>query len=228
MPDDVIKISATGIAEFMTANPSGRSSKLRPYKFNKRGEGFGRTSYYQKAIACIKKYHSEHNDASAIKKVISELTATAADNSIEQLLRTRAQRNIDAILAYQRIYGRRQFQILRNHRLSYTTKKLRITASPDLWVKEQNHEILLKIGAARHRNPDEFVEILLQLIRKAAISSGYKIRANNVVYLDISLGQERVATRPLSFYNAALAWAASEISSEWDNLRAPAGYAQAT
>ena len=39
MADDLIKISATGVAEFITANPSSRPSKLRPYKFNKRGEG---------------------------------------------------------------------------------------------------------------------------------------------------------------------------------------------
>jgi hypothetical protein len=224
--DDVIKISATGVAECIIANPSSRQSKLRPYKFNKRGEGFGRSSYYQAAINCIKKYHRAGRDENVIKQTISELTAFLNDQSLAKLVQIKAQRNIDAILAYKVIYGRRQFQILRNHRLSYVTRRLRITASPDLWVKENGHEVLLKIGAARHRNPDEFVELLLHLVRKAAVSSGYKVRAKNVVYLDISLGQERVAQKPLSFYNKALDWAAKEIATEWNRLATPTGYPQ--
>jgi hypothetical protein len=222
--NDLIKISATGVAEFITANPSSRPSKLRPYKFNKRGEGFGRSSYYQAAINCIKKYHSAGRDENVTKKAMLELTAISTDESLGKLLQVKAQRNIDAILAYMRVYGARRFQVLKNHRLSYTNKKLRITASPDIWVKEADQEVLLKIGAARHRNPDEFVELLLHLIRKAAISSGYKVRAKNVVYLDISIGQERVAQKSLSFYNKALDWAAKEIAAEWSNLAAPPGY----
>ena len=50
MAKDPIKISATGVAEFIISNPSSGRSKLRPYKFNKRGEGFGRSSYYQATI----------------------------------------------------------------------------------------------------------------------------------------------------------------------------------
>ncbi len=224
MADNLIKISATGVAEFITANPSSRPSKLRPFKFNKRGEGFGRSSYYQAAISCIKKFHLAGRDENVTKKAMLELTAISTDKSLGKLLQVRAQRNIDAILAYMRIYGKRQFQILKNHRLSYNSKKLRITASPDLWVTEAGQEVLLKIGAARHRNPDEFVELLLHLIRKAAISSGYKVRAKNVVYLDISIGQERVAQKPLSFYNKALDWAGKEIAAEWSKLPAPPGY----
>lgn len=224
MADDLIKISATGVAEFITANPSSRASKLKPYKFNKRGEGFGRSSYYQAAINCIKRYHLAGRDENVTRKAMLELTAISTDKSLQKLIQVRAQRNIDAIAAYMRIYGKRQFQILQNHRLSYTSKKLRITASPDLWVKEGGQEVLLKIGAARHRNPDEFVELLLHLIRKAAISTGYKVRAKNVVYLDISIGQERVAQKPLTFYNKALDWAAKEIASEWSNLPVPPGY----
>ena len=209
----------------MTANPSGRASKLKPYKFNKRGEGFGRSSYYQAAITCIKRFHRADRDDNIIKRAVAELTAIANDKSLEKLTRTRAERNIEAILAYHRIYGRRNFEILNNHRLSFLTQKLRVTASPDLWVQENGNEVLLKIGAARHRDPDEFVELLLHLIRKAAIASGYKVRAKNVVYLDISSGEERIARKPLTFYNKALDWAASEIAQEWDGLAAPAGYA---
>ena len=226
MADETIKISATGVAEFITANPSGRASKLKPYKFNKRGEGFGRSSYYQGAINCIKRYHRAERDTDVIKRAVAELTAIANDKSVARLARTRAERNIGAILAYKQIYGKRNFEILTNHRLSFTTKTLRVTASPDLWVREEGNEVLVKIGAARHRHPDEFVELLLHLIRKAAIASGYKVRARNVVYLDISAGNERIAHKPLTFYNKALDWAARQIAEEWDGLAAPSRYAE--
>jgi hypothetical protein len=57
-------------------------------------------------------------------------------------------------------------------------------------VREDKTEVLIKIVIAKKKNAE--TEMLLYLIRKAAVRHGYRIRARNVVYLDISTGNERM------------------------------------
>ena len=51
---------------------------------------------------------------------------------------------------------------------------------------------MLKIGMARHKI--SYVDMLLSLLRKAAVSGGYKIRARNIVYLNVSTGREMICS----------------------------------
>ena len=203
------------MAEFVTSPGRSVKSLLHPYKFNKRGEGLVRSSYYQLAIAVIRAYHSNGNDLGIFQKSIHELQAQA-ESTTKRWERTKLLNNIKAIEAYRRIYGSRQFTICSNHRLEYRIGDIVITARPDLWVEENGTQVLLKIGIAKKR--PAYVDILLTILRKAAISSRHRIRSKNIVYLDVSNGKELICRGGLRRFNKVFAEKAREIVAAWPTI----------
>ena len=60
---DLIKVSASCLADVVTAGPrASLASILRPYKHNKRGQGFIRSVYYRPTFIAIRHYHEANND----------------------------------------------------------------------------------------------------------------------------------------------------------------------
>src|SRR5260370_20429717 len=49
-----VRVSVSCLAELMNSPNRSVESVLRPHKFNKRGEGFARSGYYQYALAAIR------------------------------------------------------------------------------------------------------------------------------------------------------------------------------
>jgi hypothetical protein len=91
-----------------------------------------------------------------------------------------------------------------------------VTAQPDLWVEEDGTQVFLKIGMARH-NPS-YIDLVLSLLRKAAVGSGLRIRARNFVYLNVSTGRELVSSGGLRRFNSTFAAAAREIAGTWPKI----------
>lgn len=212
-----IKISASGVAEFIAASPASKANRLRPFKYRDRGEGAGRSSYYQKAVSTIREYHRAGNDHSVIRHALEDLMVVAHDKSLHTLVRVKARRNSEALLAYEKRYGRRKFRVLPNHRISLPMGDVTITVQPDLWVEEEGTQVLIKIGVAK-RKSQKYVDLLLHVIRKAAIATGYRVRARNVVYLDIATGKEVVSQLPLPYFNRTLTSARHEIAQLWPSV----------
>jgi len=211
-----IRVSMSCLAEFVTATGRSAESRLRPYKFNKRGEGFARSSYYQSALRTIRAYHSQGNDPAILERDLLDMR-TRAQKSGKNWERIKLQRNVSAVEAYQRIYGNREFTVLPSRRLQYPIGSMVVTAQPDLWVEQQGTQVLLKIGIAKHRV--SYIDMLLSLLRKSAIASGYRIRARNIVYLNVSNGQEMVCSGGLTRFNRTFSAGAREIVSVWENLK---------
>ena len=204
------------LAEFVTSAGRPAETVLRPYKFNRRGEGFGRSIYYQYALRAIRAYHSAGNDPEVFARDLLELR-TLANTTAKRLERTRLERNVSTIEAYRRIYGNRKFKVLPNRRLEYRVGGIVVTAQPDLWVEDEGTQVLLKVGMARHK--PSYVDILLTLLRKAAVSSGYEIRARNFVYLNVSTGREMTYAGGLSRFNSTFAAKAREIAGVWPRMK---------
>ena len=141
---ELIKIGVSGFAECVASDPASRLKKLRPFKFKNKGEGAGRSAYYQRALAAIREYHRSGRNPAVFARARHELEA-ALEAAVAPQDRTKCTKNTDAIEAYERIYGRRNFRILRNHRLAYRIGGLTITAQPDLWVEENGTQVLIKI-----------------------------------------------------------------------------------
>lgn len=197
-----IRLSATGVAEFIQASPATRTRKLQPFKYPHRGEGAGRSSYYKPTIDTVREYH-RRGDPKIIRRKIEELTTLENDSSLPKRNRTRARRNIDALMAYEDLYGNRNFSVQPNHRLAFKVGSVTITAQPDLWVEENGVQVLIKLGVAKNRSSD-YIDLLLHLIRKAAIATGYKVRARNIAYLNVATGEEVVSQLQLSHFNRTI------------------------
>jgi DNA-binding Lrp family transcriptional regulator len=196
-------------------------SVLRPHKFNKRGEGFARSGYYQYALAAIRNHHSSGNDPNVFNAALLELRSKAA-TADEKWRRVKRAKNADAIEAYRAIYGKRHFRVLTNHRIGYPIAQVIFTAQPDLWVFDEDEEVqvLLKIGIAKKRS--SYVDVLLTVMRKAAVSSGYlKVRARNVVYLNVTTGKEMICESNLTRFNRTFAFIARTIALTWPNVTPP-------
>jgi hypothetical protein len=220
--DSDIRISMSCLAEFVTSYGKSSESRLRPFKFNKRGEGFARSSYYQYALRTIRAYHTSGNDPGIFSRDLQEMRLRA-DKATENWERIKFERNASAVEAYRRIYGNRKFKILPNRRLEYQIGGIVITAQADLWAEEQNTEVLLKIGMAKHNI--SYVDMLLSLLRKAAVSSGHKIRARNIVYLNVSSGKEMICSGGLTRFNGTFSAAAKEIAAVWPKISPPSASA---
>ncbi len=205
------------LADFVSSPGRSPQARLRPFKFSRRGEGFARTTYYQPGLKVIRAYHVGGNNGATIDRAIEELRKqeSVAESSRERI---RCGRNVSAIQAYYKIYGQRRFRVLPNHRLAYEVGGVTITAQPDLWVDENGTQVLLKIGMARHGVT--YIEMLLSLLRKAAVKSGYKIRAKNFVYLNVSNGKELICSGPLTRFNRTFVTGAHEIAGVWPTLMA--------
>jgi hypothetical protein len=141
-----------------------------------------------------------------------KLSAGAATSQAQ----TRVDKNIVAFEACLKLYGNRKFQVLPNKRMRYQLRNITVTAQPDLWVVENGTQVLLKIGVARHK--PAYIHLTLSLLRKAAVASGFKIRAKNIVYLNISNGTEMIATGGLTRFNQVLRTAADEIEQVWPTV----------
>jgi hypothetical protein len=211
-----IRVSISCLAEYVTSDGRSAESRLRPYKI-KRGEGAARCSYYQYALSTIRTYHSAENDPAVFRRDLLEMRIRA-DKATKNWERSKFERNISAVEAYRRIYANRKFRILPNRRLKYQIGGIVVTAHADLWVEEHGTQVLLKIGMARHK--PSYIDMLLCLLRKAAISSGYKIRARNFVYLNVSNGKEMICSGGLTRFNRTFATAASEIADVWPTITA--------
>lgn len=90
---------------------------------------------------------------------------------------------------------------------------------PDLWVEEDGTQVLLKIGMAKHNA--SYIDLVLSLLRKAAIRSGLRIRARNFVYLNVSTGREMICSGGLTRFNSTFSGAAREIASTWPKIAEP-------
>jgi|SRR5579859_710416 len=219
-----VRVSVSCVAELIKSpNRSADSIArlLRPFKYNKRGEGFARSGYYQIALKAIRSYHSNGNDPKVFDIAILELR-NKESKAEERWERVKFEKNVDAIEAYRAIYGRRRFRVLTNHRLGYPVGKVIFTAQPDLWVldEEEGIQVLLKIGITRQQ--PSYVDLLLTVIRKAAIASGYRgVRARNVVYLNVTTGKEMICEGGLKRFNRTFEFIARTIATAWNSVTPP-------
>lgn len=217
--DDKIRIGASGFSECVTSFPKLTHAKLRPFKIKTKGEGAGRSGYYKKALDTIRQYHRCGNSLEVLKNAKNELGALYAslDPKSQYRDRVKTSKNIEALIAYEQVYGRRTFLIQNRHRISVQIGNVVITAQPDLWVSENGVEVLIKVGAAKKK--EQQIDIMLYLLRKAAVASGYRIRARNVVYLDIARGQERCCRDNLARFNRIFASVAKSIEVTWPDVK---------
>lgn len=210
-----IRIPMSCLAETITRAGRSLKSLLGPYKFQHGVKGVARTTYYQPALRIIRDYHRSGNSREVLNKGIFELK-TRENSATNRTQRKKFAQNIEAIEAYHAVYGGRRFRLLPCRCLLYQIGSVTVKAQPDLWVEEGKEQVLLKIGMARHGT--SYIDIMLSLLRKAAVSNKYKIRAKNFVYLNVKTGKEMICSGGLVRFNRTFKAASDHIAQIWPGL----------
>lgn len=225
MATSSIVISASCVATFLNASPESRLRKLAPFKHKNVGEGAGRSSHYRPTISGVQEFHRSDNDFAVFQRVIDQMELIEEDQSLVRIQRSKGRSNIDALLAYHRIYGQRRFQFRPKRRLWFTVGDVIVTTPPDMWVvDETGKQVLFKIGAAKSK-PRDYIDFILHLIRKGAAAQrrriGSRISARNIVWLNVATGEEIISHLPLTHFNRTIENACREISQLWPLVPAP-------
>lgn len=220
-----ISVSASCVATFLNASPKTRLRKLIPFKYKNVGEGAGRSGHYRPMINAVTEFHRDKNNRQVFQRVIEQMQRIRDDSSLFPIQRVKGQSNIDAIKAYERIYGQRHFTLHTNHRLSFKVGSVTVSAQPDMWVVDENGiQMLFKIGAAKSK-PRDYIDFMLHLMRKAAAANRKKldgrIRSTNIVWLNVATGEEIISHLPLTYFNNTIANACREIAALWPSVPAP-------
>jgi hypothetical protein len=83
------------------------------------------------------------------------------------------------------LYGSRVREIVLRPRIHYGDGSVRISASPDLAVKEDGRPKLVKLGIRKERDNPEVIRVLLRVIYEAA-NRRMSIDPQDIVYFDIA------------------------------------------
>jgi len=203
------------LAEYATGGSRSRTSILRPYKFRKDGEGHARTTFYPPVLTAIRKFYKSGKKQNVLDEAIRdwEKRAEATEN---KALKTKLRGDAKALQSFRKLYGARDFMILPTHRITYRIGNITWKAAPDLWVRENGIEVLIKVGFASKTR--SYTDVLLAVIRSAALLNKHRVRRENAVYLDARTGEERFCRFPISRLRHTLLAASREIANIWDRV----------
>lgn len=176
-----IRLSATGVAEFVGSTPAQRRRILSPYKRKRSGEARGRAHYYRAALNAIRWYLRPPKDQGIIFDAINalELRKKGPLKRGELAQIKHNQRVLGAFLAH---YGVRDLIPVPGHLLECAIGKIEITCSPDMWAEEQGRLVLVKFFFPEKKPKLMQIPILLHLIREGAHRKGL---APKVICLDM-------------------------------------------
>jgi hypothetical protein len=182
-----IKISARAFAEFVFGGPSKRSSTARGILEPRTAEAQIPRRYYARAIRIIRHYHEHGNDAEYLRDELRNLNDKWATADTPQF-RTQVGRNLMAVQAYMRLFSGRTWKIVPCPRIHYSSHSVRISATPDLAVKEGKKIRLVKLGVRKEKEVENVVRLMLRVIYQAA-AKDIEIAPSDIAFFDVSTGE---------------------------------------
>jgi hypothetical protein len=213
--EKILQLPVSCLAEYITKGDRSPESVLRPYKFRRNGEGIARILFRPPVLTVIRRYFKLNKDAAVLEDALADWHIRA-DATAKKGQRSKLRSNISALTLFRVRYAHREFEILPAHKISYQIGQIVFTASPDLWVKENGQEHLIKIGFGKRSR--SYIDILLTVMRRAALAHHHRIRPRNAVYLSVLTGEElasRFAYRELAL---TLTAAAFDIAKVWPKV----------
>jgi hypothetical protein len=140
--------------------------------------------YYARAIRIIRIYHARGNDRTYLQGELRSLEAKLEQATSPQA-RASLRNNIRAIRGYLDVYGQRKRIVVPRPRIYYSHGRVRLSASPDLAVKEDGKLKLVKLGVTKDGDNPEVIRIMLRVIYQAA-KTQFQVEPGDVVYFDIA------------------------------------------
>jgi hypothetical protein len=183
----VIRLTAKGLAKYMTSGAASQRKILRDYKFPD-PEGAVQAKYYAEARRVIEQYHSAGNDASVIAGAVDQLRTKAAREGGKK--EDRLRNNIRALESYLRNFGKRSLSVLPTPDLKYSHGQVLVSAYPDLYVKDGGRHKIIKLDMGKESQKPLSIKIILQLTFAAAQRENLPVAPKDVIYVEVEHGTQ--------------------------------------
>jgi hypothetical protein len=210
-----ISISIKGLAKFMTSSHVSQRKILRDFKYPD-PEGSAQAIYYRDARELIRSYHEKSLSPEWLSQKASLLLSLAVQGSKSTGARLR--HNARAINEYKAHFADEKYEILDDLSLAFTSGAVRITAYPDLHVRHNGLEKLLKFEFGSAKLDGEIMKIVAQGLFAAGEAAGLGSKQSTVMVIDVPRGVRYEATKLGSRLAREIDAACETIADVWQRL----------
>ena len=182
-----VRISAKAFAEFVVGGPGKKSSTIRKILKPKSPEAKIPIGYYRRAIAIIRGYHDQDNDADQVRAEV-KILAKEAESAETKQARAKRLCNLLAVELYMKAFANRTWKVTRCPRIHYTSSEVRISGTPDLAIQDSKRLRLVKLGVRKEKETPDMVRIMLRVIYQAA-KKKITLDARDVTYFNVRTGE---------------------------------------
>ena len=214
------QLSVKGLADFMTVSASRQRKILRDHKYPAEDEPRAKILYYREARDRIAGYHKGKKDLSWLEDEAERLEFLA--NVSDGARKTRLKNNSRGLRSYAKNFAQKNFEILGDLPMDLVFGDVRITAFPDLQVRENGAERIIRLDFSR---PDlktngakrETITIITQTMLMACEQNGIEIDPKDILYFDVESKQISEA-RKLSRVRGDIEATCQNVSDIWDGI----------
>jgi hypothetical protein len=211
----VIRITAKGLAKYMTSGDARKRKILRDYKFPD-PEGAVQSKYYAEARRVIEQYHGGGNDASIIVSAVDELNTKAAREFDRK--RDRLRNNIRALESYLSNFGKKKLTILPTPDVKFTHGQVLVSAYPDLYVKDGDRHKIIKLDLGKDHPKPEMIKIVLQVMYAAAQAANLPVLPKDIIYVEVEHGTQHSGVKKRARLQRDIEAACQTIEDVWPKL----------
>ncbi len=216
----MIKLSIKGLAKYMASSPSAQRRVLRDFKYPRGEEAFAMRLYYRDACERITAFHRNDHDCEWLRSEADDLSRLASLTGGSGGVRLR--NNARALRQYEQHFASRSYEILDELRLELEFSGVRITATPDLHVRENHKQRVIKLEFSKKPLTPETIRIITQCLYEAARRGRVPdLSSSSVLYLDVPRGVEHRGARAGSRTLRDIEAACETISEIWDSIQPP-------
>ncbi|SRR5229473_444543 len=212
---DGINISIKGLAKFMSSSHVTQRKVLKDFKYPD-PEGSAQAMYYRDARELIRSFHQKNLAPEWLPEKAKLLLSLAAQGSNSTAARLR--HNARAITEYQAHFGGEIYELLPEPSLVFVCGIVRVTAYPDLHVRQGGQEKLLKFEFASDKPDVKTIRIVAQGMFAAAEATGLGLKPSAVQVIDVPRGERYEAAKLGSRLAREIEAACATISDIWQRL----------
>lgn len=210
------KVSLKGLADFMTAPEVKKRKIIHDYKYPSDDEAKAKRTYYREARDRIVAYHRGTHDEGWLIEHSVQLDSIAAMSAGQT--KTRLRHNARALRAYAKHFASRSFELLGDSHLALHYGDVRVSVFPDLHVRENGKEKIIKLEFNKDTIDPQLVKIVSQGMYEAAEQAGMNLPASCILYLEVTNGVEHKGARVGARMRSNIEAACLNVSAIWDSI----------
>lgn len=211
-----VKISLTGLVDYMTGSPTEQRRLLEQYKYPKDDEPRAKILYYREAKERVQGFHRASREPEWLIQQADALETLAQVSTGRG--KTRLKHNARTLLDYHKHFSGREFEVLEGLKLSLEFGKVIVSVVPDLHVRERGKEKIIKLHLGVEGIDEEQVHIYSQAMFEASQVADLKLPSSGILVFDLSTGAEHKGARLGSRMRKHLESACLNIAAIWESI----------